>query len=244
MSSSGYKRKRPSGARYAPQRARKTIRGRRYSPSSIMVASLGRGRISGYYGRYSGNGGHELKFFDTSHSFNFDQTNEVPTTGQLVLIPQGVTESTRIGRKATIRSVNIKGTINLIPATGSVVSGNAFLWLILDKQCNGAAASVNDVFTGTNATTALRNMANSSRFIVMKKWVWLMSPQAGVGGALNTFARHFNWYKKCNVPIEYSSTTGVITEIRSNNLFLIAGSDTIDDLIVMTGVTRVRFSDD
>jgi len=238
------KRKRPSGTRYAPQRAYKTTRSRRYVPSTKMLAPLGHGRISGYYGRYPGLGGRELKFFDTAHSFLFDQTNEVPATGQLVLIPQGVTESTRIGRKATIRSINIKGTINLNPSTQTLASGNAFLWLVLDKQCNGAAAAVTDVFTGSAAGTALRNLANSSRFTILKKWVRQMSPQAGVSGAYNTQAKHFNWYKKCNIPIEYSSTTGALTEIRSNNLFLIAGCDTVDDLITMTGVTRVRFSDD
>ena len=34
--------------------------------------------------------GEELKFFDTALSFTCDATGEVPATGQLALIPQGI----------------------------------------------------------------------------------------------------------------------------------------------------------
>jgi len=62
--------------------------------------------------------------------------------------------------------------------------------------------------------------------------------------ALNNTNVPFEMYKKCNIPIEYSGTTGAITEIRSNNIFLLASSDgQADDLVTMVGNCRVRFSD-
>jgi len=203
----------------------------------------GYSRSSGFYGRFGGASG-EDKFFDTTNSFNFDATGEVPATGQLVLIPQGVTESSRVGRKCTITSIQIKGSLIFIPAAAATAATNIFLFLIQDTQCNGAAAANADVFTGANLGRAFHNLSNSSRFKILKKWVITMVSQAGAATALNNVIRYINYFKRCNIPIEYSSTTGAITEIRSNNIFLMAGTaGQSDDTCSFEGATRVRFSD-
>jgi len=200
-------------------------------------------RTGGNYGRYAGRGA-ELKYFDTVNSWLIDQTGEVPGTGQLCLIPQGVTESTRVGRKCVIKSIQGKYTWAFLPAAATAAATTGFLYLVLDKQCNGAAAAVTDVFTGVNVSSAPRNLSNSSRFVILKKWQFKLSSQAGVSGAYNKDCKSFQFYKKCNIPIEYSSTTGAIAEIRSNNIFFISGTDgQSDDTINCDGVTRVRFSD-
>lgn len=200
-------------------------------------------RVSGYYGRYAPVGS-EMKFFDTQLSFTFDTTTEVPATGQLVLIPQGVTESQRIGRKCIIKSIEVTGSMTNSPAAAANASVNAYLWLVWDKQCNGAAAAVADVFSNTGTPAEFtRNMANSSRFVILKKWIKVFDASAGVTTAYNSTRRPINFYKKCSIPLEYSSTTGAITEIKSNNLFLIAGALGGDDTVTMLGTCRVRFSD-
>jgi len=225
-----------------------TRRGRGMAPGSSnkrvkRVAAPGYQRTGGFYGRYAGRGA-EQKFFDTALSFNFDATGEVPATGQLVLIPQGVTESTRVGRKCVIKSVQMKGVTNAVPGGGGPGATSAYLYLVLDKQCNGAAAAVTDVLTSNVLTTAFRNLANSSRFVILKKWVWVHNAQAGVATAFGTTQKRFDFYKKCNIPLEFSSTTGAITELKSNNLFLLAGADSLsDDTISMIGNCRVRFAD-
>jgi len=211
--------------------------------SAIMKRSPGYVRTGGYYGRFSGTGA-ELKFFDTTNAFAFDATGEVPATGQLNLIPQGVTESTRVGRKCVIKSIQMRGIVLLQPAAAAVSASTAYLYVVLDKQCNGAAAAATDVLTGTNFSQAFHNLSNSQRFVVLKKMKWTLQPSAGVTTAYNNVARSYDWYKKCNIPLEFSSTTGAITEIRSNNIFLLAGSDgQTDDLINLAGTCRVRFSD-
>lgn len=199
-------------------------------------------RTGGFYGRF-GKGG-ELKFFDTALSFNIDATGEVPATGQLNLIPQGVTESTRVGRKCVIKSIEMKFDTLLVPAAAANSATVSSVYVVLDKQCNGAAAVATDVFTGTVFPTALRNLANSERFVILKKFVWAQNSAAGVTTAYNNTVRHFEWYKKCNIPLEFSSTTGAITELKSNNIFLLAGSNPLDDLVQVSGNCRVRFSDD
>lgn len=203
-------------------------------------------RRAGYYGRFRPGG--ELKFFDTTISGDFNVTGAVLTTGaQLVLIPQGVTESTRVGRKCTIKSIEMVGTItsNLGAATVAQARGSGHLWLVQDMQCNGAAAGISDIIEGSNLGVGLRDLANKSRFRVLKKFYMNLNPGAGVTAALAGNSKYFHWYKKCDIPIEYSSTTGAIGEIRSNNLFLIAGvnNSNISDLINVSGKVRVRFSD-
>lgn len=183
----------------------------------------------------------EVKFFDTANSWTFDATGEVPATGQLTLIPQGDTESTRDGRKAVIKSVQIRGVLTLVPGAGATPSGAAYLYLVLDRQANGAAAAVTDVFTSVSLQSAMLNLNNSARFYILKKWSWAFNPMAGVTTAYNNITKIIDWYKKCDIPIDWNSTAGAITEIRSNNLFFIAGSQGQDDTIFFEGVTRLRF---
>jgi len=203
-----------------------------------------RGYANAFRGRFSGSAG-ELKFFDTATSFNADLTGEVPATGQLVLIPQGVTEASRVGRKCTIKSVQCRWQVTLIPTNSGVASGVLYMYLVQDTQCNGAAAGVTDVFTSTALASAFVNLDNSSRFRIMKKWVVDLSSAAGVTTAYNDQSRSIEYYTKCNIPLEFSSTTGAIGELKSNNIFLVAGVNrsAVDDFISVAGAVRVRFTD-
>lgn len=188
--------------------------------------------------------GGELKFLDTANAFTFDTTGEVPATGQLNLIPQNVTESGRIGRKCTIKTIHMKGNINLDPGASVDVASTAYLYVVLDRQANGAAAAITDVMTSANLSTAFRNLSNMGRFKVLKVMRWTLNPTAGVSTAYNWVARSYEFYLKVNIPLEFSGTTGAITEIRSNNVFLLAGTDSLsDDIISLNGATRIRFSD-
>lgn len=217
---------------------------RRYGSKAVGTFSatgLRRGRMA--------RAGSELKFFDTALSFNFDATAEVPATGQLTLIPQGVTDSQRVGRKCTVKSIHIEG---FVFSAAGVFSDTVAIYVVLDKQTNGAAAAATDVVTAASLASgglpaALSNLENSDRFVILKKIV--VAPATGYGivgaeGRVNQVP--VSYYKRCNVNIEYDSTaaTGAITTIRSNNIFLLAGSTgQTDDNISFQGNCRLRFSD-
>jgi hypothetical protein len=213
----------------------------KYRPM-LPPALRGYARLGGAYGRFGGTRAGETKFFDTALSFNVDNTGEVPATGQLALIPQGVTESTRVGRKCTLRSVQIRADLLFDPVATNVPTTTCII-LVQDTQCNGAAAAVTDVMESATLPTSLSNLNNSLRFKVLKRWVHDFNPMAGVDGAYAPVRRHIDYYRKVNIPMEYSSTTGAIGEIRSNNLFLLAGSIGGDDLVAVSGNCRVRYSD-
>lgn len=211
--------------------------------AAIMKRNPGYVRTGGYYGRFSGAGA-EQKFFDTALSFTANITGVVPATGQLVLIPQGTTESQRIGRKCVIKSINIRGFQYFAPGAAATATTSTWIYIVVDKQANGAAAAVTDVFVANTLATTFRNLANSQRFVVLGKIKTTFTASAGVTTAYNPVSRTFDWYKKCSIPMEYSSTTGAITEIKSNNIFLVAGSDgNTDDLVTVAGNCRIRFSD-
>jgi len=234
-----------AAARQAARDATVVARRVAYVPA-VPAAAAGTFRRVGFYGRYGrvaaqmGNRP-ELKFFDTALSFNFDLTGEVPATGQLALIPQGDTESTRDGRIAWIKSVQIRGQVLYQPSTGAVAADAAYLYLVLDTQANGAAAAITDVFTSNVMGTNMLNLNNSGRFRILKKWVIPLNSQAGATTAYNNLMVPVEFYKKCNIKMDWSSTTGAITEIRSNNLFLCAGMGPSDDLASFTGTCRLRF---
>lgn len=233
--------------------ARAVTRGYGYrKPRSVPSRYQGTLRRSGFYGRYTRRtqyarlrrGLHiEKKFFDTAMSFSFDATGEVPATGQLSLIPQGVTESTRVGRQCQIKSLQLRGTVLYTPAADTSGASIAYILLVQDRQANGAAAAVTDVMTSSNLAVGMVNLANSERFRIIKRWNIDLTSGAGVSGAYARDLKTVDFYTKLNVPLEFSSTTGAITELKSNNLFILAGADITDDEITFSGSCRLRFTD-
>lgn len=220
---------RPRSAGYAPSRYKRSYR--RYYKRSTVARVRKALDI-------------EKKFFDTNISFNIDATGEVPATGQLCLIPQGVTEATRVGRKCTVKSIQARILMQYVPGADTVGCTTTYVYCVLDTQCNGAAAAITDVMTGNNLALALLNLDNSERFKILKKWIFKFQAAAGIQTAFGRDEQNIEWFKKCNIPLEFSSTTGAITELKSNNIFLIAGSDTsTDDEVVCSGTVRLRFTD-
>jgi len=213
-----------------------------------LAPVAGATRRVGFYGRFGttrqniGGRAPELKFLDTALSFTADTTFEVPATGQLSLIPQGATESQRVGRKCVIKTIQVK--LRAVMAAGAVAFDDVDIWVMQDTQCNGAAAAVLDVFLqNTNCAIALRNLTNSERFRVLKHFRMRVQADAGVAAAFSGDQSFAECFIKCNIPMEFNGATGAITEIKSNNIFLIAGSVNTDDQITIQGNARVKYTD-
>ncbi len=201
----------------------------------------GRDRTSGFYGRYGTRALGSLteqKFFDTDILFTFSQPGS--TENQLNLVPQGTTENTRIGRKMIVHSIQIKGVIEL--AAGAAGFDQANLALVQDTQANGAAAVITDVYDQADMTNNLINLANASRFKILKTWRIPMQAGGGVATAFSGNMKNLSYYKKCRIPIEFDSTTGAITEIKSNNLFFVAGGAQ-NDASTLKARVRIRYTD-
>lgn len=205
-------------------------------------------RTGGYYGRYAPikTMSQELKYHDLTANDGVVDANG--DTVALNLIPQGVTATTRVGRVCTIKSIGYHWCAVLpdIVSVSNVVSDTMRIMLVLDKQANGAMPSITDVLT-TATFQSFNNLANSKRFRVLYDKNIVLNPTgislnvAGTGFAHGEVAIRGSFYKKCNIPIEYSSTTGAIGEVKSNNLFLLYISAA--GLVGMQGTLRLRFTD-
>ncbi len=199
--------------------------------------------------------GAELKF----HDIDWDEAaadfsaGVISNTSSLVLIGQGVTESTRIGRKAVIKSIGWRGQLNLIAFAGTTIQAPTTVRLLLvqDKQCNGAAPDV----SGTNGLLQSANfqsfndLTNKGRFKVLSDQTIAMNAQAGAGdGTTNDSGavhENFTVFKKCNIPIEYSGTASpsVIGELRTNNIFGILIASSSGSNVTLDSKFRFRFQD-
>ncbi len=178
----------------------------------------------GYYGRFNRASSYaaargERKFFDLA----FDDTS-VPNTGTILdsanEIAQGTGEDDRLGRKCTIVRFDWRYTIQLLAGTTADASEIIRVIIYLDKQCNGVTATVANILE-TVDYQSFYNLSNSNRFSILYDKTHAINATAafgatGDGTIAKSIARRFG--KNCRIPLEFSSTTGIISEIRSNNI--------------------------
>lgn len=239
-------------------RRRGAYAGARAGAMMRNTAGWGRSRIPGVipgytrrvgmYGRFgTGRGPRaqiELKKHDLALTFAAGgaTASTSPATGNLNCnINQGLAGSgNRIGNKIIIKSIQLKldFTLGFGPAPADIYH----LYLIQDSQCNGTLPVAADVFIAAGPMgTQLRTIENGARFRILKHFVVKLDSTApGVGGGDGDYIQE-ECYIKCNIPIVYSSTTGVIAEVRSNNLFMVYGSS--GGTATATGNARIRFTD-
>lgn len=204
-------------------------------------------RTSGYYGKFSG-ASHERKFHDlTVNDTEIATAGEVLTTGTINTIVQGVTESTRIGRKVNITKILWNWRVELKNSTTAAsMKDSVRLILFLDKQCNGVTAAVDDLLE-TLEYDSFNNLANKDRFVVLYDKKFVLAATAGAGNTTtDTFIGGFRsgtFHKSCNIPIEYDNDapTGAIGTIRSNNLAILAISENAKTSLISK--IRLRFTD-
>ncbi len=209
-------------------------------PRPIIVPGFT--RTSGFFGRFAQGG--ELKFHDVDIDLS-----PIPAAGSVndsqVKIPQGTTEKTRIGRKATVRSINWRFQIRLLAAANATGGDVVRVIMYVDKQCNGATANVTDILESADYQS-FNNLGNKNRFRTLMDRTYDLNPMSAAGdGTANDalpFAINDTFFKKVNLPIEWNSTAGAITEIQSNNIgiLLISRANTLSDF---ESKVRIRFSD-
>jgi len=230
----------PAYAYRAP--AGRRVRARRGPPRQLALRGRRAGflRRGGYYGRYTPGAG-EQKFFDTTRAAAAAPIAGIIANLSLNLIPQGVTESERVGRKCTVTRIYIQGQF-LKTATSTAADADDTIRMIvyLDKQANGATAAVTDILE-TATINSFNNLSNSSRFKTLA--VKRMSINAIASFAAGTVNVQEDWTCaiKCNIPIEFSAATGAIAEVRSNNIGILMISD--EGLAFFQYTARIRFSD-
>ncbi len=211
----------------------------------------GRTRSTGFFGRFAAPGG-ELKFLDTAiGDTSLTTSGVILNSGSINVIPQDVTESSRVGRKCLVKGIYIKAKLRCsVTATSSEATNLYRIVVYQDKQCNGATATVAQLLQ-TADILSFRNLENTNRFKFWYDKTRSWAAQAGAGnGTTNTFAESMK-YISINlpmpegVPLEYDNTasTGAIATIRSNNFGIMVICQDSDIAGVIQLQVRVRFSD-
>ncbi len=175
----------------------------------------------------------EKKWVETAYT-----VTPVPFLGSIQdsinLVVQNATQTGRIGRKITIVKVHFKwlASVPIVDGQPTIVPNSDVLRLMMyhDKQCNGATATVSDLLAATDILT-YRNLSQGRRFkVIMDKSIDLHYHNLqrwvdGMGGSFYYATSQMysgEFHQKVNIPIEFDGAAGLITEVTSNNIGLLA----------------------
>ncbi len=222
-----------------------------FGGKGIYPAQRGFLRTGGFYGRFGSSAlgsPVERKFHDVNLADSLVSNAGTIHSG-INLIAQGVTESTRVGRVAFIKSIFMREAFQITEsAVQTSGSDHVRTMIILDKQANGAAPAVSDIITAPSvAFFGFNQLANKSRFkILYDKITTLRVYAAGGNGTAIELVRTSavrSWYKKFKNPIriEFDDTTGAVTEIRSNNFVVLSIAK--QGIVKWDAAFRLRFTD-
>ncbi len=206
--------------------------------------------------RISGLLGLEKKFVDTFRSGVTLQItpagSELDDATMLCLngVDVGNTQSTRIGNKITIVSLQVNGTINntILTDTADAPTGDVCrIFIVWDKQTNGAQLNAEDVYENTSATDLLsfRKIEFAERFQVLKEWVIQVDYTANATDGANTATyageqKYFSFFRKLNMPVKYTTTGATVSSIMDNSLHIIGFS--INGKATISWTSRIRYT--
>lgn len=173
----------------------------------------------------------EYKFYDTDDSVSLGTSG---TIYNLAPIPQGDGSSSRDGRSIKLKSLFIKGSLQLNP---SATTSRVRIMVVM-KINNGLSAPVATDVLDTVLMNSLRNLDNTDNIKVLydKRFIIDSNRQSEL---------YWQFYKKLNHRQQYQigATAGVATVLERFGFYLIAFSDEATNTPTMLYTSRVRFID-
>lgn len=208
----------------------------------------------------------ELKYHEDTINWNPASTGvligtttgsgDTPANTSFFRLPQGSTAITRVGRMAFIHEIDWNGYLRQTDFVTAITDPRAFVVkvaIMLDTQCNGSAPAYSDVMENATDTNAFPNLEYGARFKCLKCWSILLNPITNQSAAHEPIynARYLRFSKKFKRPLalDFSGSTGVTSELSTNNVFLMCkldgtnGATTWDGLFEVESRFRVRFTD-
>lgn len=202
--------------------------------------------------------GNEAKYVDSERTAisPVSQTigSEIDNTTMLCLngIANGTTESTRIGTKVVLTSIQISGLATMLTQSDQAdaePSTSVRILLVHDKQTNGAQFNGEDVLLNSSVDIlAFRDPEYSARFTVLKEWFIELNATNSQTDGTNTGSiageqKRFTLYKKLNIPVKYSADNATVTAIVDNSLHLMAIQTSTGGPVQLNWQSRVRYQD-
>lgn len=234
-------------SKYDPRKKRRTqVQSMELVP---VPPQVGFTRTVGNY-RFQAPGNTELKWFDTTLAATQALSTGTILIPSINLLTAGTGESQVIGRKCVIKRIQMRFSTSagfLSASSGAdILTDSTFrLMVILDRQANGAAATIADIFQD-NDIRGFNNLANSLRFRVLRD-VQYTFEREGLWNGTNYVSLPINVvmdpiYLKVDIPLEFGATPAAsINDVRSNNILVAAFAS--DDSMAFTIRTRIRYDD-
>lgn len=145
-------------------------------------------------------------------------TNPCDTLGTITLlngIQQGDTGDTREGRKITLKSIQIRGVDYVTDGTGKDQMHR--IMIVQQYRPNGVFPAINEILHATTISSLRNRFKLHDYKVLYDKTITLNS--SGESGS----TRFIRMYKKLFLNQYFnSSTTGTITDIQTNALYLVA----------------------
>lgn len=179
-----------------------------------------------------------------THLFDMGATTFASDTTGTVQLLNGVAQGTdygnRVGRRITMTSVFIRGTLK--SNSTNPTAAQARILLVLDRETNGVVPAIGDVLS-TVTTTGNVDLDNTERFTILMDQTLAVKPYF----ATQIEYIPFKFYKKIRLPAKYIGTGATVASVGENGLFLMtlgdftAGTATAPEWIL---TARMRFFSD
>lgn len=204
--------------------------------------------------------GMERKFYDTGLALTTLSAptgatgGEVdPATVNCISAPAtGSGPSDRDGKKMIIKKAIVTGVIYTAPDVDQTIADNqgaAVVYLVLDKQTNGAQLNSEDVFTNPSAATAtaatlLHNLEYSTRFQILSKTM-VQLPQLpitydGTNIEQAGVTIPFTLISTMDIPVTFIADTAGVSSVQDNSLHVIAFKNA-NTITSISYNARIRF---
>lgn len=206
----------------------------------------------------------EIKFHDCNYDEDIQGGNsghEIRgTSNDLLQIAQGDGPSDRDGDEIWVRNIYVTGYVYLNGYTNTTMltlptNFRYQIFLILDKQCNGAVIDTGKVWTNQGGQTLrhswLRDLRYTDRFEILASTTVNLDKKSLYYNESTPLAEtprtHDQFSLSCKKPlkVKYSSSTGAVSEIVRNCVWLVAipCAGTLDsaDYATIKCTSRVRF---
>lgn len=234
-------------------RGRRSYQRRRNNKFIVPYAKRGYLRTGGFYrkGGYGTAPSKETKFYDEINDLGnvpISVNGNILSVSLINGIISGVGESQRVGRKIQVKGIGLTFTMQVGPnVLASLGTEHMRVMLYLDKQCNGTAATVDDILESTDTAPIIlsyRELENINRFRILHDKTYQLKVTSSVetvnGGLAEVRVIRKVWVN-VNHPIEFTGPGPSITAIRSNNFGVLVISDKGAAIIKMS--SRVRYTD-
>jgi hypothetical protein len=186
----------------------------------------------------------EIHYVDlATASYNADTTGTVTA---LNLIAEGNDNTTRLGRKALMRDVQIRGFASAPANNAADITQQARIVLVWDNAASGALPAITDVLTAIN-NSAFINVNNVARFSVLHDRCYSLGPNfvAATTSVADQTIKPVDINVRLRAPTEFSGTAAAITSVQNGALLMLtmgSAANSASSAAVQVS-TRVTFSD-